>query len=179
VNNNSVRISWFGIVLIVLGLIMLLDRFHLVMISFGTVFWPLVMLLGIVTVVRGFSDNRTGKIFWGTVMFLFALFFFLRSSEYFEVRAHVFPPALFLIFGIAFLMTFVNNVREWYMLIPAIAFGGIGVFLILVEYGYIYRWDAWEVWNATRLYWPILVILFGLALMLRRSGRTNSHHVTQ
>lgn len=163
--NGNVRISWFGIALIIVGMALLLDRFDVIDIDFSTVFWPIVMIAGILLVGRGFSLNGRGKIFWGTVLFLSALFFFLRSSEYVEVYGHMFPPATLLIFGIAFLMLYLHNIRDWYLLIPAVALCGVGIVFILVEYGYLYRWEVWE---AVRMYWPIVLILFGVAIMLRR-----------
>jgi len=171
-SNNTVKISWFGIILIIVGVVMLLDKFQVINISFSSIFWPLMMLVGIIAVGRGYNQNRRGKIFWGTVLFMYALFFFLRSSDYFEVYSHTFFPATFLIFGIAFFMMYLSNMKDWPLLIPAVVLAAAGSLFILNEYGYIYDW---EVWDVIRLYWPVILILFGVAILLRRRYTVNSN----
>jgi hypothetical protein len=164
-NGNVKKISWFGIVLIVLGLFMLLDRFDLIQFHFSNVFWPLMMLLGIMAVARGFNQNRRGKIFWGTTLFLYSLFFLLKSIDYFEIYGQTIFPATFLIFGIAFFMLYINNLKDWPFLIPTVLLTGIGGAFLLSEYGYLYRWDVIDV---VRTYWPVILILTGLGLLFRR-----------
>jgi hypothetical protein len=169
--NINPKISWFGIALILVGGVLLLDRFHVLHLAFSTVFWPIIMILTLVGVGRGFAQNRSGKIFWNTVWFLYALFFFLRNSDFVELRSHMLMPATFLILGIAFLMTYFNNVRDWFFLIPALLFGVLGTLLILADLEYV---SYWEVTDAVRLYWPIGLILFGVAMLLRRRSHNNA-----
>src|SRR5436190_15815654 len=116
---NDRQIPWFGIAIIVVGVAILLTRLHLVDLEFSNVFWPLMMGLAVVNVTRGFAKERRGQIFGGTVWFLYSLFFFLRSADFIEVRPHMFIPASFITLGIAFLMLYVNNFRDWYFVIPA------------------------------------------------------------
>jgi len=168
-NNKT---SWLGVVLIIIGIVMLLDKLDVINVDFGTILWPLLMLVGVIVVARGFSDNRRGKIYWGTVLFLYALFFLLKSIDYFEIYSQTFFPASFLIFGIAFLMMYLNNFKDWPLLIPALVLIALGCVFILTEYGIIYRWD---VWNFISVYWPVILILFGIAILLKRTNiKSNS-----
>ena len=155
----------FAAALIIVGGLLLLRNLDILTLRFSNFFWPLIMILGLVGVGRGFSSDRRGKIFWSTVVFLYALFFFLRSLDSIEVRGHLFIPASFLIFGLAFLMMYLANVREWPLLIPSLVLLGLGSIFVLDEYGYV---DGWEVWYSVRQYWPIAIILFGLGILLRR-----------
>jgi len=168
---KRLRISWFGVALIILGLALLLDRFHILRVDFSQIFWALVMMFGIMKVVGGFSGNIRGRIFWGTVLFLFGLFFLLRSIDRIEIHAHMLPPAAFLIFGIAFFMMFLNDARDWHFIIPAVLLIGVGGAFTLTEFGYLSRWEVWE---AVRLYWPVALILLGLVLIMRRRMRVQS-----
>jgi len=170
-SNHKYKTSWFGIALMIVGGFMLLERFNVVDIDFATVFWPLMMLIGIVSVGRGFSQERRGKIFWGTVLFLYSLFFLLKSIDSFEIYGYTFFPASFLIFGIAFLMMYLNNFKDWPFLIPAFLLSVVGALFILSEYGFLYRW---EVWDIMRLYWPVILILLGLAMLLRRKYHSSA-----
>ena len=169
---RRLHISWFGIALIVLGLALLMDRLHVLRVDFAQIFWSLMMLFGILKVVGGFSGNLRGRIFWGTVLFLFGLFFLLRTIDRIEIDAHMFPPATFLIVGIAFFMMFLNNVRDWHYIIPAVLLIGVGGAFTLTEFGYLSRWEVWE---AVRMYWPVALILLGLGLIMRRRMRVQSN----
>lgn len=160
---------FFAVALILVGIVLLLDRLEVVRIGFHMAFWSLVMLFGLVQAVQGFSRDRRGRVFGGTVLFLYGLFFLLRFSDYVDVRAGMFFPATFLIIGIALLMVFLNNYREWELLIPAFLMCSIGVAFVLSDFGYL---DRYEVWEAVRLYWPLGLVLVGIALLLRRKLQT-------
>jgi hypothetical protein len=162
---NQPKFSLFGIALIIIGVLLLLKNLDVLSLRFSSYFWPVVMLIGLVGVGQGFSVNRRGKIFWSTVVFLYALFLFLRSLDSIEVRGHLFIPASFFVFGLAFLMMYLANVKEWSLIIPSFVLLGLGSMFILDEYGYV---DGWEVWYSIRQYWPIAIILFGLGILLRR-----------
>jgi len=165
---------WVGLVLIILGAVLLMDRLRVLHMDFSNVFWPIVMLFGLVGVGRGFARNRGGKIFFGTLIFLYGMFFFLRSLDFVELHVHMLFPATFLIFGIAFLMMYINNWHDWFLLIPALFFGSVGVALMLTELGYLYRWEVWE---TVRTYWPLALILFGVAIIFRQRCKQSTDQV--
>ena len=167
-------IPWFGVVLIVAGSLLLLGKLHLLRISYWQIVWSLVMFFGMIRVGRGFTQNRRGKIFWGTSLFLFGLFFFLRTIESLDIHLYMFSSSMFLIFGLAFFMVYLSNVRDWYVLIPSLLLIAVGVLLLLGEFGYI---SQWEVWDAIHLYWPIALILLGLGIILRRRAGTQSSQI--
>lgn len=168
------RVPWFGVVLIVVGGVLLLSKLNVIELEFMQVFWPVVMLFGLLRVGQGFSRNIPRRVFWGTLLFLYGLFFFLRTWEYVDMHPHRFLPASFLIVGIAFFMMYLNNVKEWLFLVPAVILTGIGGAFILTEVGYL---DRWEVWEAVRLYWPIALVLVGIAIILRRRSHTQTPDV--
>ena len=163
IKNN--HFPWFGIILILAGAALLLDRLDILNIEFSYVLWSFVMIVGFAKVYLGFSSNHSGRIFFGTIFFLFGLYFLLRAIDYVEMRGHIFIPATFLIVGFAFIMMYLNNPREWAFLIPAVLLMGIGAAYILSEVGYLY---PWEVREYVRMYWPVGLILIGLAVLLRR-----------
>ena len=165
-------ISWFGLALVVIGAVILLGKFHVLHIAFSTIIWPILMVLGLIGVGRGFTQNRRGKIFWNTVWFLYGLYFFLRSSDFLEIRTHLIVPATFLIFGIAFLMTYLNNVKDWFFLVPALLAGTVGTLFLLADLDYLSYWDVAE---SIRTYWPVVLILFGLVFLFRRKPADLGH----
>ncbi len=164
------RVPWFGIILIIIGVALLIHRFGVYHIEFSYILWSVVMIYGAVAVVRGFSGSQTGRVFFGTVLFLYGLYFLLRTTEYVELRGHMFIPATFIITGFAFIMMFLNNPREWTFLVPAAILVGFGAIYILSDTGFLSPWDVRE---NVRLYWPVALILIGVAILFRR--RIHSH----
>jgi hypothetical protein len=73
---------------------------------------------------------------------------------------------MLVIVGLSFLMMYISVPKEWQLLIPAVLILGIGVVLIMTEYGYFYQHDVFE---AVRMYWPVGLILFGGAMVARRA----------
>ena len=173
---NNFRFPWFGIALVIFGGVILLHKLNVIEFEFSQIFWPLVALYGFLKVGSGFSRNKKGRIFWGTILFLYSVYFFLRSFDTVELHPHILVPASFLVVGIGFFMMYLDNFRDWYLLIPSLLLCGTGGAFVLADYGYIYSWD---VWDAFHLYWPIGLILIGIAIILRRRAQVSSKPETQ
>jgi len=164
------KIPWLGIVLIVIGLLLLMGRLGYYHPGFWMIFWPLVLIFGFVKVLEGFSGNNSGRIFFGTICFLYGVYFVLRSTGMFEFRFHIFVPATFIILGFAFIMVYLNALREWVFLLPAILLMGTGIAYLLSDAGYF---SPWDVSDMVRTYWPVILILVGVAIMLRWRSRVH------
>ncbi len=161
----SKHFPWIGVVLMLAGLALLLNKLDILTVGTPTLLWVLCMLFGIAMVAQGFSTTNGARIFFGTLFFLYGLYFILHSIDAFEMRSHLFIPASFLIFGFAFVMIYLNNFREWILLLPAVLLMGIGTLYIMGSMGYF---NAWEMREMVRLYWPVGLIIIGLAIVLRR-----------
>jgi len=159
--------SWFGAGLIVVGLVMLLGRLDVLYIDWTTVAWSLIAVFGAARVVDGFQQKLRARLFWGTFLALLGTFNVLRDLGVLSFRNNIFPPVVMMILGASVFALFVLNRKEWHLLMPAFSFLGLGVLWILVSFGYVYRYD---VVDAIRFYWPIVLILFGLSLLLRRKS---------
>jgi peptidoglycan/LPS O-acetylase OafA/YrhL len=124
-----------------------------------------VAVFGLLAATRGFSANYRWKIFWGTLCFLYGLFFFLRTTDVVQLHGHIFLPVSFLVFGVAFFMMYLNDMKEWFFLVPAVLLGGGGVLFILADMDYLSYWD---VYDTVHTYWPVILILLGLGFIFRR-----------
>ncbi len=162
------KIPIVGVVLIVLGIALLLERLDLIDIGFGRILWASLALIGGWLVIRSFLYDERGKAFWGTVLFLASIYFLLRDFGVVAFYGRTIVPAALLVLGLAFLMLYVQNPRTWQVLIPAVILGGLGTVFILVDIGYLYRWDVRHV---VRTYWPTILILIGVSLLFRRRDR--------
>ncbi len=158
------RFPWIGVTLIAVGAVLLLEKFSLLSFETSTLVWIILMLFGVVKVGQGFS-RPGGGVFVGTVAFLYGLYFLLHTFDDVELRPHLFLPASFLIFGFAFLMLFFRNIREWIYILPALLLLSAGSLFLLNRLGYF---DAWDVGEVLRVYWPLGLILIGVMIVLKR-----------
>ena len=165
------KLSWFGISLILVGSAMLLDRLDVLTFGWKPVLWALVMFFGIAKATSGFSREKRANIFWGTFFFLFGTYMLLHNLDLIDVRSYMVFHVVLLIVGSGILMMYFSSPKEWHLLVPALLLVVIGGVMVLTELGYFYRYDVVE---TIRLYWPVGLILFGIALVLRR-GSTHSH----
>ncbi|MDI6802754.1 MAG: hypothetical protein QME58_02760 [Bacteroidota bacterium] len=162
------KYPWNGIILIFLGVALLIHQTGLINIRFYQIIWIALALWGFIITIRGFATNSNGKVFWGTALFLTGISFIIHSFNLIEMPHRIFLPAVFIIFGFAFLMMFVNNFREYSSFILSIIFFVIGGLLILAEIGYLNRWD---VLYYIKNYWPIILIILGAGLILKRKQK--------
>jgi hypothetical protein len=164
---KSKRFPWFGIFLIVVGTGLLLDRLSILTFGWTRLFWSFCALCGFGMVILGFIREQRGNVFWGTVLFLYGLFFALRYFNAIEYHIHLFIPVSLVVFGLACTMKFVYDPRDWSTLIPGFFLVGLGGVIILAELGYIGRYD---VWYYIKMYWPVILILMGISLFLKRKA---------
>lgn len=158
------NIPWTGIILILLGLTLLLNRINVINVHLSQIVWGFLIIFGFIHTIRGFKYNHRGKIFWGTVIFLFSLYFLLNTIELFEFHHRIFIPAVFLVFGFAFLTTYISNLKDVVSLLLSILLISSGFFLILEDFGYF---DWFDVRTVIKTYWPIALIILGLGMLFK------------
>ena len=130
----SLKYHWFGALLIVAGLTLLLDRLGVFTLGWHGVFWALVMVVGAFKIVRGFSVKPSGggARFWGTELFLVGLYFLLNQTDLLDFPHFLLPSFICLAVGIGLILVFAGNHRDWHVLIPAAIFCGFGILIMLV-----------------------------------------------
>jgi hypothetical protein len=155
----------FGILLIVIGSSILLDRLYIIHFGWYRIWPTLLAVLGLWMVINSFIYEKRGKIFGGTFIFLLGVLFVLKNFNIIYMRYDIFWPALFLILGLSFLMLFIFEPKDWGVLIPSIIFIGFGLFVIFTRLGYFYYW---EIWDLIGMYWPVILIIIGVSMLLTK-----------
>jgi hypothetical protein len=125
----------------------------------------LLALYGAYLAYSGFSVDSNKKVFWGSVFFFFGLFFFLETFELLNPEIHFFWPVTLIIFGLSFLMLFVNHPSEFALLIPSITLIGFGTLFLMTNLGIVYTFD---IWGGMEKFWPVILIALGIYLILKR-----------
>jgi hypothetical protein len=164
-SRTTTRISLFGLFLVVFGALLLLRKGGIINLHSGEVIWPVLTLFGLILAGRGLVDGKRGKIVGGTVLFLYSIFFLVRSMGAYELPFEMIIPSTFIVFGIVFVMLFVNRPAEWYFLVPGLLLLLVGASFLMTEYGF---WYGWEVRDAISTWWPLALVLMGAGMLLRR-----------
>jgi len=159
---------WFGSALVLVGALLLFDRFNLFSFRWPGVLWAGVAVLAAVMLVRHFKGGD-GAVFWWTVLLLFSGYKLLRAFGIWIPPESIGLPAVLLMAGIGFLVMFLAVPANWHLLVPAVALVGVGTIMLLSEFGLMTEIDARAL---VKNYWPFALIAFGAALLLNRRGRS-------
>ncbi|CUT02608.1 LiaI-LiaF-like domain-containing protein [Candidatus Chrysopegis kryptomonas] len=155
----------FGVILVLIGLVILLDKLGVVYLSWKKILSILLVIAGAYLGYSGFGLNSNSKVFWGSILFFFGIYLFIDSFGFLNPDVHFFWPVVLITTGLAFLMSFVNRPNDFALLLPAVALVGIGVLFLLTNLGVIY---SFEVWESVEKFWPVLLIILGLYLILKK-----------
>ena len=170
-SRTAARVSLLGIFLIAFGALLLLRKFGVIDLHVREIVWPALALFGLIVAGRGLADGVKWKIFWGTVLFLYSIFFLLRSLDRYDIPLGMIFPSTFLVFGVVLVMLFVNKPAEWYFLVPGLLLMAVGGSMLLTEYGY---WYGWEFRDAIATWWPLALVLMGAGMLLRRGNASGT-----
>ena len=163
-SNRQITFPWFAVLLILAGAALLLDKLAVVEFGFVRIVWSAAVLFGLFRAVDGFTHNRSGSIFGGTVIFFYGLYFFFSTFDLIETQTHMFVAVSFLILGAAFLMVYFNRTREWMALLFSVVFLGLGSASVL---GHFRLYDIYDVWWSVRRYWPVVLIIIGVSMIVK------------
>ncbi|GJQ20747.1 MAG: hypothetical protein HBSIN02_11020 [Bacteroidia bacterium] len=154
-----------GSLFVILGSSLLLDRLDVVMVRWDKFFWVAGLATGGFLVADGYTHVRRGRIYWGSVLLFFGAYQTLLRFDVIERYGIHTVPALFVVFGLAFLVLYLRFPSEWPLLIPFFILSGSGA-TFLLWWWEIVEW--FEIRMFVRTYWPALLILIGIAMLFRR-----------
>lgn len=157
----------FGVTLIVLGLLFLAINFS----SYGwEQFWPVVILAGGLAFLAAYLTDRRnyGFLMPATILLVYGTLFLgcsLTNWDYMEEWWPTFIAGP----GLGLLAMYFGGKREIGLLVPASILIGIASIFFFV-FGPLQTYER---------YWPILLILAGLALLLRRREQAPPSQISQ
>jgi hypothetical protein len=151
-----------GILLILIGLLLLIDRLDLFRFTWRTMYPVLVLSTGLLFLVLSGGTRNRGAIFSGSVLTVLGVFFVLRNYRLLTEVRYLEGWAVFLVsLGIGFLVLYVLEPKDWGLLVP----GGILLFIggtaLLEQLGVI----DWRTWEQIIDFWPVILILIGAKLL--------------
>jgi hypothetical protein len=162
------RFSFIGVGLIFVGLILLLKHLDLFDIRWSKLIWPALSILGLWIAARGFALRRRSSVFTGSVLFFVCLFVALKKFDILRYDMGDWIPAVSLSIGLAFLALLVLEPRNIIVIVPMVVFGGFGVMYYL---WWMDIMNGYEMRRLVKLYWPLLLIIWGAAFLIPRRIR--------
>lgn len=159
------RIPVFGIVLVIVGVGLLLRQLHILRLDGPTLLLSGLIVYGGVMIVRSFMTETRHALFFSSLCFYSGVLLILGKYDLIEHSPFLYVPGFLMVFGLAFFMLFVFNLRDYHLLVPSFIFIGLGVAFMMTEVGY---WYVSDVKEAIRMYWPAALIVFGGLLLLKR-----------
>ncbi len=166
------KVSWFGSALIVMGIVLLLRAVGMVDIRLADVIWIVLVLAGISWIVGGFRNKRRSRIFWGTLVASTALYILFSDIHWLDSPSYYLFIVIMLEVGLACTLCYLSAPSEIHLLVPALFFSGLGLAMLFTEFGYLTRSG---VVSALNDYWPMVLVLFGLTLLLPALRRSSDH----
>jgi hypothetical protein len=161
-------VSIVGIVLIVFGVGLFLRRLEVLHYRWGVLFWAALAIAGFAAVVQAFISKRRGVVFWGSLLFFVSVSAVLSKLSLFGYAPWDVPAIGSLALGFSFLILFLFDPRQFGVLVPTLLFGGYGVLYFLWWWDIL---DWYQMKHVLFTYWPVIIILWGLSLLFRRSPR--------
>ncbi|MGA9118772.1 MAG: hypothetical protein WB699_05360 [Bacteroidota bacterium] len=152
-----------GSILIVLGLLFLAA--NLTDIDFSE-FWPVVFLIPSIIFFIAYARDRSqfGLLMPATILLVFSLPFFISQHYGWDLMSRLWP--FFMLGpGLGFIVMYLLGRREPALLIPASILTGLSAIFFLMM-------------NGLPEYWPAILILIGLILLLR-TRKTDSTTMPQ
>lgn len=151
-----------GVLLILVGLVLLLDRLEVVRFTWRTAYPILVLASGLLFLILSGGVQNRGAIFAGSVLTVLGVYFVLRNYRLvYEVRYLGGWSVFFFALGLGFVILYVMEPKDWGLLVP----GGILVFIggaaMLEQLDVI----GWRTWQRLVDFWPVILILIGAKLL--------------
>lgn len=163
-----------GLILIAIGIFILVRKFDIYDLRFRDILPFALIAIGIWFFYRLFAQSNRSAAFPGTLFLLLGVFILLGRYSYTFWRLydfHEFWPIILIIVGLAFLAQFFARPKDWGLLIPCGALVLVGSAFLARNMGWYYVYDL-EYY--LQQYWPIALILIGVALILSNLRRKAS-----
>jgi hypothetical protein len=172
-SENKKQFPVFGIALLLIGFGILFDKLELFEFTWKRT-WPILLgVIGIWMTISAILYSQRGKIFSGSVLFLFGVMFFLKNYQYISLQYNILIPSILVIIGLSFFMLFVYEPKDWGLIFPSIAFLGGGLFITFTNLGYFFYN---EIWDFLAIYWPVFLILVGVSMLFSRPGKSKTNN---
>lgn len=161
-----------GLLLLMFGVLLLMSRAGVVNLNFTRIAAFAVLIVGGFEAITAFAYSNQKRLFWGSILFLSAMLTLLVSYEYIpDSWSQIWPSAL-IIPGLAFLMLFFSNPREYTLLVIAVLFvvvGWTGLMAQKEDFGI-----GEGAFSVLRIAVPVAVVAAGIYVVWKNFSKTGT-----
>ena len=161
-----------GLLLLMFGVLLLMSRAGVVNLNFTRIAAFAVLIAGGFQAITAFAYSNQKRLFWGSVLFLAAMLTLLVSYGYIpDSWSQIWPSAL-IIPGLAFLMLFFSNPREYTLLVVAVLFvvvGWVGLMARQRDFGF-----GEGAFGLLRFVVPLAVVAAGIYVVWKNFSKTGT-----
>ncbi len=174
ITNSRGRVGTFllGMILLVLGVLLLISRAGVVELDFTRIIAFAVLAAGGIEAITAFASADRRRLFWGAVLFLAALLVLLASYNFIpDTWDQIWPSAL-IIPGLAFLMVYFSDPKEYILLVIAalfVVFGWAGLMAVQGDFGF-----SSGIFGALRIIVPAAIVIAGFYVIWKNFFRTRT-----
>ena len=177
-HDRSLRFRTFllGILLLVFGVLLLLSRAGVLELNFSRIIAFMILAVGGFEALTAFASFNGGthfanrrRLFWGSALFLTGILIGLISYDFIPDGWDQIWPSALLIPGLAFLMLYFSNPKEYSLIIVAALFmaaGLIGLFFVKVNLNF-----GENLFDMFRFLVPAAIILAGFYVIWKNFFR--------
>lgn len=157
------RTSFFGWILLVAGIVLFCNYWFALSFNWIT----LIILLGIGLFLTGIFQRDHGGIFPGTFILLTGLTFNFQECGFIRQSWWELWPLIILFLGVAFITLFIFDPARRGAIIP-------GILLIAIAFFFLYSpWNWFEIFYYIHRFWPVLLIILGISLIVKSFSSRN------
>ncbi|RMH62017.1 MAG: hypothetical protein D6677_10785 [Calditrichaeota bacterium] len=163
---------FFPLALILTGLFLLLMQFRIV--SLNRPLWFIIgsALLGLFLLQRSIDSKHKKGLLGGSFFMLIATGLSFMQFGLLPISDEIGFGMLFVALGLANFIYFIFTRLRLSGLVYGLLYTSIGTLAVA---GYYYNIDWWVMSEWVELYWPVVLILFGLALLADGLRHNNRH----
>jgi hypothetical protein len=153
---------------IIAGLLYLVKIFHIFQISNITIFSVILIIYGITRTYQLFGEGAKGSLFLYSTLFLLGILLFVNSIFILKGISSFILPAILFIAASGFTLLFLEKTSDRkFLYIGLVLFGLSAVFTYSERAALMARGLTSGIYIVQE-YWPLLLIICGLILILRR-----------
>lgn len=165
-HNKSKGLPIFPVFLIFLGVGLLLNRLSFLQYNWKTIFWICLCAVSLVGLIQALYLHKRNSVFWSSFIFFLSAVIVIHRLQILDLDFWNFPATASLILGLSFLVLYLSEPKMFGNFILFLLFGSYGILYYLWWWNIIYWYDFKHL---LKTYWPVLIILWGISLMFRRS----------
>jgi len=169
---NHVGTFFIGLLLLMFGVLLLIGRAGVVDLDFTRIAGFTVLVVGGFEAITAFAYSNQRRLFWGSVLFLSAMLVLLVSYGYVPGSWDRIWPSALIIPGLAFLMLFFSNPKEYTLIVIAALFVIVGWSGLVAQRGDIAFGEG--MFSLLRFLVPVAVVAAGVYVIWRNFSRSRT-----